>query len=116
MAETAAEQRSSGDGAVATPELADAAKSRKEGGARVERMAKRFEVKDVDLYYGNFHAVQSVSMTVEPNQVTALIGSSGCGKATVLRSLNRVHGLRPGLVVEGRVVLDDEDIGGPISV
>ena len=56
-------------------------------GARVERMARRFEVRDVSLYYGSFQAVKGLTMPIEANQVTALIGSSGCGKTTVLRSL-----------------------------
>ena len=73
------------------------------GAPTVERVAKRFEVKDVNLYYGDFHAVEDVTMTIEPNQVTALIGSSGCGKTTMLRSLNRMHELTPGARVEGEV-------------
>jgi phosphate transport system ATP-binding protein len=76
-------------------------------------VAKRFSVKDVDLYYGAFQAVKGVSMMIEPNQVTALIGSSGCGKTTMLRSLNRMHELTPGARVEGAVVLDDQDIYAP---
>src|SRR5262249_7024896 len=74
------------------------------------RMAKRFDVKDLNLFYGDFHAVKDVSMTIEPNNVTALIGSSGCGKTTVLRSLNRMHELTPGAHVEGSVALDDQNI------
>ena len=77
---------------------------------KVERLAKRFAVKDVNLYYGDFQAVQDVTMTIEPNKVTALIGSSGCGKTTFLRSLNRMHELTPGARVEGEVTLDDQDI------
>ena len=83
------------------------------GGDKVERVAKRFTVKDVNLYYGDFHAVEDVSMTIEPNQVTALIGSSGCGKTTVLRSLNRMHELTPGARVEGEVALDNQNIYAP---
>ena len=64
----------------------------------------------MNLYYGDFHAVKDVTMTVEPNQVTALIGSSGCGKTTVLRSLNRMHELTPGASVKGEVSLDDQNI------
>ncbi|HEY7121168.1 MAG TPA: phosphate ABC transporter ATP-binding protein PstB [Solirubrobacterales bacterium] len=94
-------------------DLARTAGSHKGRGAqKVERKAKRFQVNDVNLYYGNFHAVQDVSMTIEPNQVTALIGSSGCGKTTMLRSLNRMHELTPGARVAGEVMLDDEDIYG----
>ena len=74
------------------------------------RLAKRIETRDVDLFYGDFHAVAGVSVTIEPNKVTALIGSSGCGKTTFLRSLNRMHELTPGARVEGKVTLDDQDI------
>src|SRR6188472_1140488 len=82
--------------------------------------AKTVEVSDLNLYYGAFHAVQDVSITIAPNKVTALIGSSGCGKSTFLRSLNRMHELVPGATVEGSVVLDGEDIYGdavdPVNV
>jgi phosphate transport system ATP-binding protein len=75
--------------------------------------AKTIEASDVSLFYGDFHAVEGVSMTVEPNKVTALIGSSGCGKTTFLRSLNRMHELTPGARVEGAICLDGEDVYGP---
>jgi phosphate transport system ATP-binding protein len=79
-------------------------------GAVVEAAAKTVEVTDLNLYYGAFHAVRDVNMRIEPNRVTALIGSSGCGKSTFLRSLNRMHELIPGARVEGSVVLEGEDI------
>ena len=72
--------------------------------------ARAVEVSDLNLYYGAFHAVQDVSITIEPNKVTALIGSSGCGKSTFLRSLNRMHELTPGARVEGTVMVDGQDI------
>jgi phosphate transport system ATP-binding protein len=74
--------------------------------------AKTLEAKGVNLYYGDFHAVENVSMTVEPNKVTALIGSSGCGKTTFLRSLNRMHELTASARVEGEITLDGQDIYG----
>src|ERR1051325_1519689 len=77
------------------------------------RPAKTLEARGVNLYYGDFHAVESVTMTVEPNKVTALIGSSGCGKTTFLRSLNRMHELTAGARVEGDVLLDGQDIYAP---
>jgi ABC-type glutathione transport system ATPase component len=113
MPETAADQRIDQHQPDVRPDVPTAAPaSGKKGTARVERVAKRFQVKDVDLYYGNFHAVQGVTMTLEANQVTALIGSSGCGKTTMLRSLNRMHELTPGARVAGQITLDDEDIYG----
>ncbi|HET7445109.1 MAG TPA: phosphate ABC transporter ATP-binding protein PstB [Solirubrobacterales bacterium] len=75
-------------------------------------LAKTIEARDVNLYYGAFHAVENVSMTIAPNKVTALIGSSGCGKTTFLRSLNRMHELTPGASVKGDIELDGEDIYG----
>jgi phosphate transport system ATP-binding protein len=75
-------------------------------------MAKRIDLKDVNIYYGSFHAVADVSLSVPPRSVTAFIGPSGCGKSTVLRSLNRMHEVTPGARVEGSVLLDGEDIYG----
>lgn len=76
-------------------------------------MAKRIDVKDLNLYYGKFHAVDKVSLAVPPRNVTAFIGPSGCGKSTVLRSLNRMHEVIPGARAEGKVLLDGEDIYAP---
>ncbi|PRY11141.1 phosphate ABC transporter ATP-binding protein PstB [Kineococcus rhizosphaerae] len=73
-------------------------------------MAKRIDVKDLNVYYGSFKAVEDVSMTVEPRSVTAFIGPSGCGKSTFLRTLNRMHEVIPGGRVEGSVMLDDDDL------
>ena len=90
------------------------------GEAPAARRAKTIEAKEVNLYYGDFHAVEGVNMTIEPNKVTALIGSSGCGKTTFLRSLNRMHELTPGATVKGNIELDGEDIYGngvdPVAV
>ena len=110
MPETAAEPRIDRDLQEVTPDVAATAATRKTERAAVDRVAKRFQVKDVDLYYGPFQAVQGVTMTIEANQVTALIGASGCGKTTMLRSLNRMHELTPGARVEGQIALDDQDI------
>ncbi|OQO93046.1 phosphate ABC transporter ATP-binding protein PstB [Saccharomonospora piscinae] len=76
-------------------------------------MAKRIEVKDLDIYYDKFLAVQGVSMTIQPRSVTALIGPSGCGKSTFLRTLNRMHELVPNARVEGQIVMDDQDLYAP---
>ena len=73
-------------------------------------MAKRIDVKDLDIYYGEFKAVEGVTMTVEPRSVTSFIGPSGCGKSTVLRTLNRMHEVIPGARVHGSVMLDDQDL------
>ncbi|MCA0181012.1 MAG: phosphate ABC transporter ATP-binding protein PstB [Actinobacteria bacterium] len=73
-------------------------------------MAKRIDVSDLDIFYGNFKAVEGVSMSIEPRAVTAFIGPSGCGKSTVLRTLNRMHEVIPGGRVEGKVLLDGQDL------
>jgi phosphate transport system ATP-binding protein len=67
----------------------------------------------VNVYYGAFQAIKDASLLIRSEHVTALIGPSGCGKSTFLRALNRMHDLTPGARVEGRVLLDGEDIYGP---
>ena len=68
------------------------------------------DVKDVNIFYGSFKAVEGVTLTVEPRSVTAFIGPSGCGKSTVLRTLNRMHEVIRGGRVEGEVMLDGKDL------
>jgi phosphate transport system ATP-binding protein len=76
-------------------------------------VAKRLDLKSVNIFYGSFKAVADVTLSILPRSVTAFIGSSGCGKTTVLRTLNRMHEVVPGARVTGSVLLDDEDIYGP---
>jgi len=73
-------------------------------------MAASFEIANLSAWYGNRLAIEDMSLSVEPNQVTALIGPSGCGKSTLVRCLNRLHELIPGARAEGKVVLDGENI------
>jgi phosphate transport system ATP-binding protein len=73
-------------------------------------MAKSIEAKNLNVYYGKFLAVSNVNFTVAPNSVTAFIGPSGCGKSTVLRTINRMHEVIAGATVQGKVLLDGEDI------
>ena len=83
-------------------------------------MSKRIEVKNLNIYYGRFHAVSDVNLVVEPRSVTAFIGPSGCGKSTVLRTLNRMHEVIPGAHCTGEVLLDGTDLYGsgvdPVAV
>ncbi|GAA3474145.1 phosphate ABC transporter ATP-binding protein PstB [Nonomuraea roseola] len=83
-------------------------------------MSKQIQVSGLDAYYGSHKAIEDVSMTIEPRSVTAFIGPSGCGKSTFLRTLNRMHEVIPGARVEGKVLLDGEDLYGsdiePVSV
>jgi phosphate transport system ATP-binding protein len=76
-------------------------------------MAKSIDVSDLNIYYGDFLAVEGVNMTVKSKSVTAFIGPSGCGKSTMLRSLNRMHEVIPGARVEGKVVVDGQSLYDP---
>lgn len=73
-------------------------------------MAKRIDAVDLNVYYGKFLAVEGVNINIEPKSVTAFIGPSGCGKTTFLRTLNRMHEVLPGAHVQGKVLLDGDDI------
>ena len=73
-------------------------------------MAQQFDLNDLDIYYGKFHAVEKVNMHIPANSVTAFIGPSGCGKSTVLRTLNRMHEVIPGAYCTGEVLLDGNNI------
>ena len=66
-------------------------------------MSMRIEIKDLNVYYGKFLAVEGVSMDIAPRSVTAFIGPSGCGKSTLIRTLNRMHEVIPGAYVDGEV-------------
>jgi len=70
-------------------------------------------VRDLDLHYGEFHALKQVPMDVKARHITALIGPSGCGKSTLLRTLNRMNDLIPGVRVKGTIQLDGRDIYAP---
>jgi len=73
----------------------------------------RFEIRDLDLFYGKFQALKSVRMPVKKQMITALIGPSGCGKSTLLRCLNRMNDLIHGVRITGDVLFDGEDIYRP---
>jgi len=70
----------------------------------------KIETKQVDLYYGDFHALKGVTMSIQPNSVTAFIGPSGCGKSTYLRLFNRMNDLIDNVKITGFVMVDGEDI------
>src|SRR3954451_16122694 len=76
-------------------------------------MAKRIETVELSCFYGGMKAVEDGTISIEPKSVSPSIGPSGCGKSTFLRSLNRLHEVIPGARIEGKVLLDDEDIYGP---
>ncbi len=95
----------------ANPELARVA-MKGEAVDRSDDDRNRIDVTDLDLYYGNFKAVEGVTMSIDPRSVTALIGPSGCGKSTFLRALNRMHEVIPGARAEGSVRLNGADLYG----
>ena len=71
------------------------------------------QVGDLHLYYGSFHALKGISIGIKPHRVTAVIGPSGCGKSTFLRCLNRMNDLIEGVDIEGRILIDGENILRP---
>jgi phosphate transport system ATP-binding protein len=81
--------------------------------AQVASEETRLQTENVKIYYGDVLAVKGVSMSIKTNKVTAIIGPSGCGKSTFIRCLNRMHEVTPGGRVEGKVLLDGQDLYGP---
>lgn len=76
----------------------------------------KFSIKDMNLYYGNFHALKNVNLGMQKNKITAFIGPSGCGKSTLLKSLNRMNDLVQGCKITGDIRLDGEDIYGDMDI
>lgn len=72
----------------------------------------KINIENLDLYYGDFHALHGISMAIEPNEITAFIGPSGCGKSTLLKSLNRMNDMVEGCKITGSITLDGQDIFG----
>lgn len=79
-------------------------------------MENKFEIKDLNLYYGDYHALKNINMNLAENEITAFIGPSGCGKSTFLKCLNRMNDLVEGCKITGSVTLDGEDIYGNMDV
>ena len=76
----------------------------------------KFTVENLNLYYGDFHALKNVSINIPANEITAFIGPSGCGKSTFLKTLNRMNDLVEGCKIDGRILLDQEDVYGKMDV
>lgn len=70
----------------------------------------KIDVSNMDLYYGDFHALKNINLSIDVNEVTAFIGPSGCGKSTLLKSINRMNDLVPGCRITGEMLLDGENI------
>ncbi|MEG2377851.1 MAG: phosphate ABC transporter ATP-binding protein PstB [Clostridia bacterium] len=73
-------------------------------------MRLKIDISNVDLYYGDFHALKSVNLGISEKEITAFIGPSGCGKSTLLKSLNRMNDLIDGCRITGRITLDGQNI------
>lgn len=76
----------------------------------------KIKIEDVNLYYGDFHALKGINMEIKEKEITAFIGPSGCGKSTLLKSLNRMNDLIEGVKITGKMLLDDVDIYRNIDV
>lgn len=70
----------------------------------------KITINNLNLYYGNFHALKDINLDIEANKITALIGPSGCGKSTLLKCLNRMNDLVENCKITGKILLDGEDI------
>ena len=76
-------------------------------------MPIKVEAKNLDFYYGKFHALKDINLPIPEKKVTALIGPSGCGKSTLLRTFNRIYSLYPGMNATGEILLDGENVIDP---
>ena len=76
----------------------------------------KFDIKNLHLHYGDFHALKGIDMQIPENKVTAFIGPSGCGKSTFLKTLNRMNDLVEGCKIDGTVLLDGKIVYGDIEV
>ena len=79
-------------------------------------MENKIEIKSFNVYYGDMHAVKNVNLVIPSKHITALIGPSGCGKSTLLKTINRMNDLIPECRIEGKILLDGEDIYGKIDI
>ena len=70
----------------------------------------KIEIKNLDLYYGNFHALKNINLEIPENQITAFIGPSGCGKSTLLKSINRMNDMVENCRIEGKILLRKEEL------
>lgn len=76
----------------------------------------KFEIENLDLYYGAFKALKNINLSIQEKEITAFIGPSGCGKSTLLKSLNRMNDLVEGCRIDGKITLDGEDIYGNMDI
>ena len=79
-------------------------------------MHMKYKIQDLNLHYGQFHALKDINLELPEKEITAFIGPSGCGKSTLLKTLNRMNDLVEGCKIDGTVLLDGEDIFGNMDV
>lgn len=99
-----------GNASADSPSVSLPARQRESKGAVPATREIKLQARHISFFYGDFQALDDVSLAVEARCITALIGPSGCGKTTFLRIFNRMHDLVPGARVNGEVLLDGEDI------
>ncbi|HXZ54725.1 MAG TPA: phosphate ABC transporter ATP-binding protein PstB [Burkholderiales bacterium] len=78
-----------------------------------QAVVQKIRVKELDFYYGSFHALKNINLEIPERKVTAFIGPSGCGKSTLLRTFNRMYALYPNQEARGEILLDEENILSP---
>ena len=83
---------------------------------RQTERADKFNVTDLNLWYGKFQALKHISMNIREKEITAFIGPSGCGKSTFLKTLNRMNDLVPDCKITGQVLIDGEDLYGKLDI
>lgn len=76
----------------------------------VDTAPSKIQVRDLNFYYGKFHALKNINLDIAKNRVTAFIGPSGCGKSTLLRTFNKMYSLYPEQRAEGEILLDGDNI------
>ena len=79
-------------------------------------MKSKISISNMNLHYGDFHALKNINLEIPEHEITAFIGPSGCGKSTLLKSLNRMNDLVEGCHIDGKILIDDKDIYGDIDV
>jgi phosphate transport system ATP-binding protein len=78
-----------------------------------QAIAQKIKVRNLDFFYGGFHALKNINLEIPAGRVTSFIGPSGCGKSTLLRTFNRMYALYPKQVAKGEILIDGEDILAP---
>ena len=87
-----------------------------ESSKELQHMQEAFHIRNLNLYYGDFHALKDINLSLDAKEITAFIGPSGCGKSTLLKTLNRMNDLVEGCRITGEVALNGENIYGDMDI